>query len=238
MLPILVGTAIAFAVMALVIGTTVTVDNYLCKRKRIREINERHEERMSEISVRHAEFMLRMGMNPDYISRNLPMCTASRGNLTTFGRERWLELHSTELTDMPAPAVYTPEEAQEIMGVGQTAVSPEAEAQRQASVNQMREDMGLPRWDGVAVQTESLVRFHDTELTDLPAPAVYTPEEAIAIELSAHWNERIKESLPDDAEVHSVEASIPGWDGTFINLDVDAIPAPELFSVKEEENAS
>ena len=152
MLPILVGTAIAFAVMALVIGTTVTVDNYLCKRKRIREINERHEERMSEISVRHAEFMLRMGMNPDYISRNLPMCTASRGNLTTFGRERWLELHSTELTDMPAPAVYT-------------------------------------------------------------------PEEAIAIELSAHWNERIKESLPDNAEVHSVEASIPGWDGTFIHLD-------------------
>ena len=165
----LIGTYILIGVAIVGVGmfTVMQVDEFFYKRKRIREINDRHEERMSEMSVRHAEFMLRMGMNPGYMSRNLPLCTASRQPLLT-------------------------------------AVSPEAEARRQAEVERMREALNVPAWDGVAVQAESLVRFQ-TELTDLPAPK-----------------------------------PIPGWDGTFIHLDEneDAIPAHELFSVKEKENAS
>ena len=157
---ILIGTYILVGVAIVGVGifTIMQVDEFFYKRKRIREINERHEERMLAMAERNAEFMLRIGMNPAFMINNATpggmvhtLCTASRNPILT--------------------------------------------AQREAMMAQL------------------------TELTDLPVPAVYTPEEAIATELSVHWNERIKESLPDDAEVHSVEASIPEWDGTFIHLD-------------------
>ena len=142
MLEIAICLLIGIVAWASVMVGVYQIDWYLWKCKRIREINERH-----------AEFMLRMGMNPGYMSHNLPMCTPSRGNY------HWAHSSIPELDE------------------------------------------------------RSPVRIE---------------------EQSAHWNDRVKESIPDGAEIHSVEASIPGWDGTFIHLDVDAIPAPELFKIPEE----
>lgn len=84
-----IGIMVVVSVMAGVIKA----DEYFYKRKRLREINERHEERMTAMVERNAEFMLRMGMNPAYaINNSMPLCTASRSSI---------------LTDMPRPEPMT-----------------------------------------------------------------------------------------------------------------------------------